>query len=60
MVHRRIGGLETDDVDEELLAKVHRRIGGLEINDLHKLSGGEVHRRIGGLENKIRLLGADH
>ena len=50
LVHRRTGGLENRDDQDDLLCSVHRRTGGLE-NDL--LAYGLVcfvHRRTGGLE----------
>ncbi len=49
-VHRRTGGLETDEELYYGRPEVHRRTGGLEILPQPKAQIDWVHRRTGGLE----------
>ena len=50
VVHRRIGGLESNGYMTLPKPTVHRRIGGLERIGRNNGQALAVHRRIGGLE----------
>ena len=50
---RRVGGLETSQVETKEVPEVYRRVGGLENRAADPSLHNGVYRRVGGLENDV-------
>ncbi len=50
VIHRHIGGLEKNSIEESCKNDIHRHIGGLEKTHKYSAAAGAIHRHIGGLE----------